>query len=260
MKPSKGHASRQEGKVGEAEALVVDMEEVDLKGALAVAGFIGPGLVAQISVDHMVSSLKMHQVGFIRSRHVPPVAVFIGGKLRHPFRVYSTSDRKAVAILCEVPLPPAALYPVSCAIFDWAEEKGIEEMIVLEGVPTENLLPAERQIYCAAEPGKCRAFEERGVQVADHAFIGGMAGAILGESLTRGVPGVALITQALAFMPDPGGAIRLLEALNSTYGFQIVVKDLIEKEEEIRNKLAEVSRHYKRLKDAEKAAPETMYG
>jgi len=259
LKRSKGSALGRTS-VGGEEALVVELEEVRLKGSLAIAGFIGPGLVAQISIDHMITSLKMHEVAFIRSRHVPPVAVFIGGKLRHPFRVYVTSDRRVVAILCEVPLPSTALYPVSRAILDWAEKKGLGEIVVLEGVPIENILPAERQIFCAAEPGRCKSFEEKGVQMADHAFIGGMAGAILAEGLTRSVPGVALITQALAFIPDPGGAAKLLETLNSTYGFQIEVKDLIEKEEEIRSKLTEVSMRYKRLKDAEKSAPETIYG
>jgi len=241
------------------EACVIDLQEVPLSGSLAIAGFIGPGLVAHISIDHIITNLKMHQVGFVRSRLVPPVAVFIGGKLRHPFRVYAAPDHRTVAILCEVPLPSSALYPVSSGIVDWTERKGIKEIIVLEGIPTENL-PMKRQLFCAAEAGKCRLFEQKGVKVAEHAFIGGMAGAILNEALTREVAGVALLAPALAFMPDPGGAATLLEALNNTYGYSIDVRDLLEKEEEIRNRLAEVSNQYKRLRDMEEKSTTAMYG
>lgn len=243
-----------------AEASVVELEKVDIKGALMISGFIGSGLAASIALDYLISNLKMHQVAFVRSRLVPPVAVFIGGKLRHPFRIYVDKVRKRCCTICEVALTGNALYPIAAAIIDWAEKKGIREIVVLEGMPTEEL-PEGRDLYCAAELGRCKAFEAKGIRVAERGYIGGMAGAILSECLTRDITGVAFITPAVAFLPDPGGAAKLLDGLNTAYGLGVDTTELLAKAEEIKARLREVAEHYQKTKDIEKmkGMPEGLY-
>ena len=82
----------------------------------------------------MIDKLKMEEIAYLRSRHLPPSTVFMQGRLRHPFRLYSNNDGTICAIICEITLRAEGLYDVVSAILDWAEKKGSNEIIVLDGV------------------------------------------------------------------------------------------------------------------------------
>jgi len=50
--------------------------------------------------------------------------------------------------------------------------------------------------------------------------IGGIAGGILNECWTRKITGVAFLTPAIAFAPDPEGAVALIEVINRVYALK----------------------------------------
>jgi uncharacterized protein len=233
------------------EVEIVDVKERDLKEPLVISGFVGAGLVGSIAVDHIINQLKMEEIAYVRSKHLPPAAVFVGGRLRHPFRIYVSQKDDLCAIICEIPLRYEGLYSISSAILDWAKEKGAKEIVVLEGVPVPGL-PKERKAFCVTELGKCEIFKEKGIDTLGKGVIAGMAGAILNECLMREIEGTALLTPTISFMPDPEGAATLIEALNKSHGLGIDTSELLVRAKEIREKLKEIAEHYEKMKASAK--------
>ena len=83
---------------------VFEIKKTVLKSPIVFAGFVGAGLVGPLSVGYMIDKLKMKEIAYLRSRHLPPSTVFMQGRLRHPFRLYSNDDGTICAIICEITL------------------------------------------------------------------------------------------------------------------------------------------------------------
>ena len=235
---------------------IVNVKELGLKEPLVICGFVGAGLVGVIAADHLIEQLKMEEVAYVRSEHLPPAAIFVGEKLRQPFRIYASQKENLYVIICEIPLRYEGLYSISSAILDWAEEKGAKELVVLDGIAAPGL-PEERKPFCVTEYGKCEIFREKGIDPVRKGVIGGMAGALLTESLRRKISGTALLTPAISFLPDPEGASVLIEALNKSHGLKVDTSELLAGAKEIREKLKEIAEHYEKTKGAEE--PERMF-
>ena len=59
------------------EAEIFEINKVNLKNPIIFAGFVGAGLVGPISIGHMIQKLNMKEIGYMRSKHLPPSTVFI---------------------------------------------------------------------------------------------------------------------------------------------------------------------------------------
>ena len=235
--------------IPDVEILQTD-EEAILKKPLVIVGFAGSGLVGGIAVSHIIDQLKMKEIAHLRSQYMPPAVVFMDGKLRHPFRIYSNEEGNLCVVVCEIPLRSHGIYPISSALLDWAEKKKVKELVVLDGVGVRGI-PKKRRSFCVTEPEKLKECEERGVKSAHAGIIHGIVGAILDECLTRKIMGVAFLVPAVAFMPDPEGAATLIETLNHVYNLNIDTKVLLKKAEEIKQKLEEVAKSHQRIKKVE---------
>jgi uncharacterized protein len=192
----------------------------------------------------------MERIAHVSSRYLPPAVVFMDGKLRHPFRIYSDKEGKLCAIICEIPLPSDSSYPIAYKLLDWAEEKGVKELVVLEGIPVKGI-PKERKPFCAAEPEKVKECQEKGVKMIKTGIISGIAGSILNECLTRKIIGLVFLTPAITYIPDPEGAAILIKALNNIYDLKIDIENLLKRGKEIKQKLKEVAKRHQRIRRAE---------
>lgn len=242
------------------EVEIVETEKAELKEPLVILGFAGAGLVGGIAVSYIIDQLGMKKIAHVRSKYMPPAVVFMDGKLRHPFRIYSDDGGKLTAVVCEVPLRSDGSYPIATTLLDWAEEENAAELVILEGAPVRGL-PKKRKSFFAAEPEKRTQYEEQGVTMLSAGIIRGLAGSILNECLTRKITGVAFMVPAISFMPDPKGAAVLIETLNRIYSLDVDTEDLMERAEEIKQKLKEVAERRRRMKKAEekRGMPESSY-
>jgi uncharacterized protein len=232
------------------EVRITQTAEIELKQPLVVVGFAGAGLVGGIAVSHIIDQLKMKEIAHLQSRYMPAAAVFFDGKLRNPFRIHSNREGDFCVVVCEVPLRSYGIYPIASALLDWAEEKNVRELVVLDGVAVRGI-PKKHESFCVAEPEKLKDCEEKGVKSARAGIIQGIAGAILNECLTRKIIGVAFLVPAVAFMPDPEGAASLIETLNHVYDLNINTKVLFQKAEEIKQKLKKVAQRHQTIRKAE---------
>ena len=223
------------------EAEVFEINKVDLKSPLIFAGFVGAGLVGPIAIGHMIEKLEMKEIGYMRSKHLPPSTVFMKGRLRHPFRFYANKEGTVCAVICEITLRMEGVFTIVGAILDWAKEKGSNEIIILDGVASNE---HDQKAYCAAEEDLCRVMADKNINVIPHGFITGIPGGILNECLIREIQGVALLAKANKLLPDPEAAATLIEAVNKMYEMQIDVSDLKKEKERIGAELEELSQKY----------------
>ena len=220
---------------------VFEIKKTVLKTPIVFAGFVGAGLVGPLSVGYIIDKLKMEEIGYLRSRHLPPSTVFMQGRLRHPFRLYSNSDGTICAIICEITLRAEGLYDVVSTILDWAEKKGSHEIVILDGVASAT---HDDKAFCAAEDDLCRVMEDNDIKMIPQGFITGVAGGILNECLVRRIQGVTLLVKANDKEPDPLAAATLVDAVNRAYGMNIDTADLRKEKKRIGADFKELSDKY----------------
>jgi len=220
---------------------VYEIKKTVLKSPIIFAGFVGAGLVGPLSVGYVIDKLKMEEIGYLRSRHLPPSTVFMQGRLRHPFRFYANNDGTICAIICEITLQMQGLYDIISTILDWAEEKGSHEIVILDGVASAT---HDDKAFCAAEDDLCRVMENNNIKMIPQGFITGVAGGILNECLVRKIQGVTLLVKASDKRPDPLAAATLVDAVNRAYHMNIDTTELRKKKKRIGADFQELSDKY----------------
>ena len=220
---------------------VHEIKKTVLKSPIIFAGFVGAGLVGPLSVGYVIDKLKMEEIGYLRSRHLPPSTVFMQGRLRHPFRFYANNDGTICAIICEITLKMEGLYDIISTILDWAEKKGSHEIVILDGVANAT---HDDKAFCAAEEDLCRVMEDSDIKMIPQGFITGVAGGLLNECLVRKIQGVTLLVKASDKKPDPLAAATLVEAVNRAYHMSIDTAELRKKKKRIGVDFKELSEKY----------------
>ena len=219
---------------------VYEIKKTVLKSPIIFAGFVGAGLVGPLSVGYMIEKLKMKEIAYLRSRHLPPSTVFMHGRLRHPFRLYSNNDGTICAVICEITLP-FGLHDIVNTILDWAEKNGSHEIVILDGVASKT---HDGKAFCAAEEDLCRVMESNDINMIPQGFITGVAGGLLNECLMRPIQGITLLVKANDKGADPLAAATLLDAVNRAYGLNINTSDLRKKKKRIGEDFRELSDKY----------------
>ncbi len=220
---------------------VYEIKKTVLKSPIIFAGFVGAGLVGPLSVGYVIDKLKMEEIGYLRSRHLPPSTVFMQGRLRHPFRFYANNDGTICAIICEITLQMEGLYDIISTILDWAEKKGSHEIVILDGVASAT---HDDKAFCAAEDDLCRVMENNNIKMIPQGFITGVAGGILNECLVRRIQGVTLLVKASDKKPDPLAAATLVDAVNRAYQMSIDTTELRKKKKRLGADFKELSEKY----------------
>ena len=227
--------------LGAPDAQVVQTEEVKMKQPLLVCGFPSAGVVGTIAANTIIDQFKMKEIAHIRSKYMPSAAVFIDGRLRHPFRIYASEEHNLLVVTTELPVAEEGMYHVSSILLDWATSIGVKEVVVLDGIPVQGL-PVDRKVLYASEEEKLKDLEaDSEMEMLQKGIITGIAGSILSETLCRSMIGFALLTPAIIMIPDPEGAVKLLSALNRLYKVGVKLEQLQESGDKIRKQMGEVA-------------------
>ena len=134
------------------------------------------------------------------------------------------------------------LYTLVAAILDWAEEKGSNEIVILDGVASDK--PHDDKAYCAAEEDLCRVMQDRGIEMVPQGFITGIPGGMLNECILRKIQGVTLLVKANHKHPDSIAAATLVEAVNKAYQTNIDTTELRKQKEKLGIDFQELSEKY----------------
>jgi uncharacterized protein len=227
---------------------VHEIKKTPVKSPIIFAGFVGPGLAGPLAIGHMIEKMKMSEIGYLRSRYLPPSTVFIQGRLRHPFRFYSNKKGNICCVICEVPLKMDGLYNIASIILDWAQAKGCRELVILDGVASEE---HDSKTFCAAEEDLCRIMQDKEISMISQGFISGIPGSILNECIIRKIRAITLLVKASHAHPDPLAAATLIDSINKVYGTVIDTSELRKQKEKIGTEFRELSEKYKEHRQAD---------
>jgi uncharacterized protein len=197
--------------------------QIKLDDAILVAGFPGPGLVGSMSASYIIEQQKMHQIAYVDSDFIMPGVMYIGGRLRHPFRIYSNDKGDVCVIVCDAPIVLAGIRQILNTVVKWAHEHSVREIMVLEGIASQDIPQNERKPMIMSSDGKSddhgflSRMQKKGPeepQSAHPTFITGISGALLASCLSNGIPCTGILLPAPSGIPDPEGAAILIETAN----------------------------------------------
>jgi uncharacterized protein len=196
-------------------------KKLKLKNPILIAGFPGPGLVGSISTSYIIEHLHMHQIACVESEFIVPGVIYIGGKIRHPFRLYSNEQGNICVLVCEAPIMIQGIHSVLDTVVKWAKENDVKEVIVLEGMPVEGIPDSSRSPMILSSDEKAdnddfykQDREEKNDASSNAAFISGISGGLLSSCLSNGIACKALLITASSGIPDPEGAAILIESIS----------------------------------------------
>lgn len=230
----------------------------DISPEWIVVGFPGHGLVGNIAAKHIIKELDLEWIGSIRSPLIPPVSVFIDGILAYPYRIYGSKDRKLVILIGESPCPPQAYYYLAHAMLEWAMKIGTKQVICLDGFVSGSREEAPDDVYLVAEP---QVYDENSELIKFNfpkphtGFISGLSGAIMNEALLTSIEGFTFLVSVTTPYPDPGGAAKLIEAINKVKQLNIDTSKLLQDAEKIQKSLMELSERNRLLSQGEGIGP-----
>ena len=79
---------------------------------ILIAGFSGPGMVGSIGANYIVEQMHMRQISYVESEFIMPTVIYIGGNLRHSFRIYANDVGNVCVLVCEIPVKSVGIYSV----------------------------------------------------------------------------------------------------------------------------------------------------
>jgi uncharacterized protein len=243
-----------------------------LNSPILIAGFPGPGLVGSISTSYIIDKLNMYQIACVESEHIAPGVIYVGGKLRHPFRLYSNKEGNVCVLVCEAPIMIQGMYSVLNTVMKWGLDNRVKEVMVLDGIAVEGLPDSKRTPMILSSDGKSadaanllhddnnnnndndninltdknrRESPDGAPFYANTAFIGGIAGGLLSACLSNGIACKALLVLASSGIPDPEGAAILLESVAKTTNdetLKIDTQQLREQGANVKRRMEEIMR------------------
>ena len=203
-------------------------------------GFPGMGLAGAIAVQHISEKLELETIGFVEGTAIPPVAVFLDGYLRHPYRIMGKKGSDIAIFIGESAVDAEGAYHIANAVIDWAEKRGAEEIICLDGFGYMN--PSdEGKVYLVAEPEIKVKAEKLKIPPLKSGYIKGFAGAILNKTMISDIDGYAFLVGTRPDLPDPGAAASLIQIVNTYKGISINVDSLNKQSDSIKKKLQELA-------------------
>ena len=230
----------------------------DFQPEWVAVGFPGHGLVGNIAAKHIIQELDLEWIGSIRSPHIPPVSVFIDGILTYPYRIYGSKDLNLMVMIGESPCPPQAYYYLAHALLKWAIEIGTKQVVCMDGfVDTQGKSTAD-SVYLVAES---EIYEKNSEIIAHNfpkphtGFISGLSGAIMNEALLTSIVGYSFLIPVTSSYPDPGGAAKLVQAINKVKNLEIDISPLLEDAERIQQSLIELADRNRQITQDEGLTP-----
>ncbi len=221
---------------------IVEEEGVRLKNPIVIEGLPDVGLVGTIAASYIVEKMKYHEIGYIESDLFPPVMVIHGGELKSPFCLYGDED--VVVVSSEIAVPPNAVYPLTRALADWFSSINAALVISVTGLPVKNRIEIEKPEVFAVGNSEVALKELRAKQVEllQEGFIAGTYAIMLRECYKRDLSAISLLAQCFPVYPDPGAAASAIDSLDKFLQLGIDVKELLEREEEIKLKARDLMR------------------
>ena len=186
-----------------------------------VIGFPTHGLVGSVAASYLVHTLDMSPIAYMVSEEFPPTVVMEEGLVSAPVRFYASKtvcgpDRKCdqlVVTISDIQPPLPLLNELGRTLLDWAEAKGIQLVVAVEGQPIERDIRGDARIVAMANRAAAPLLERYSLPAAS-GVVTGFAGGLLLPAIARPTPVLCLIAQAHKDYPDARAAAKIIETIN----------------------------------------------
>lgn len=226
--------------MSEEEMIFIEKGEIP-KGSTLIVGLPDVGLVGVIALSHIVSSLKMEEVGSIESKMFPPIVVLHGGVPKPSIRIFAKGS--IVAILSEMAIPAGLVVPLAEAIVDWAYKKKVKMILSMGGMAVQNRQDLDKpKVFSAISEKGLEKYLNGITESLEEGYMVGAYAVILKRCSEVGLPGITLLAQTFFNYPDPEAAAATIEVVNKLLNLNVDYSDLLRKGEEIRLRARDVMR------------------
>ncbi|WP_423751596.1 proteasome assembly chaperone family protein [Salinirarus marinus] len=186
-----------------------------------VAGFSSFGLAGLTAVDFLVDHLELEQTGHVAADQLPSITPFEAGTPRHHSRFFSRPDLDLTVFVNELFLPAWAAGPFADALLAWTETNDVEEIAILSGVPFAHGPDEHATFYVATEDYQARRLDGVDVDPMREGFLDGVNASLMSEGMDSSLRTGLFVTPVHAQVPDVEAAIRLIDAFERVYGFDV---------------------------------------
>jgi len=220
----------------------IEYEEKKFENPIVITGLPDVGLVGAIATVHLIRQLKLNEYGYVYYDLIPPVMLLHNGELKAPVRIYTNEN--LIVFISEIALPVQAVLAFSKKIVEWSRNKNAKYIVMLSGLGVPNRLDVdEPKIYGIATTDNAKELlKNHGIETLQEGFIAGANALILRECIKNKFPAILLLSESFMEFPDPAAAASTLKAFGKIFGYEINVKELLDKAEEIRLKARELMR------------------
>jgi uncharacterized protein len=254
-----------------SEVRIVDTREEPLAGAMMVVGFPTHGLVGSVAASYLVHSLDMTLVAYMVSEGFPPTVIMEEGIVSAPVRIYASKlvcgvDRNCdqlLVVISDIQPPMTMLNQLGRVLLDWAEAKGVQLVVAVEGQPIENETRGDARVVAMANRAAAPLLEKYRFDAAN-GVVTGLAGGLLMGAIGRATPVLCLVAQAHKDHPDARAAAKVIETIKPLVPLLVLdTKPLREKareiEGEVRRTLQQTRESMSSMSAAEPEGPGEMY-
>jgi len=203
------------------------------KGAVVINGLPDVGLVGLLAASHIISDLKLREVGAVESDLLPPMIVLHGGLPKAPFRIFSGNG--LVVVISETVIPSSLIRPLAHDLVEWAHAKNAKLMLSLGGMAVPNRQDIDvPKVFAALSTKDLEPQLHGAADVLEEGYIVGAYGLLLRKCAETSLPAITLLTQSHYNYPDPEAAGAALTAVNKILDLKVDVSELLKNGEELR--------------------------
>jgi uncharacterized protein len=194
----------------------------------------------------------MHQIACVESDYIVPGVIYVGGKLRHPFRLYANNEGTVCVLVCESPIMIQGIHSVLDTVMKWALNAKVTEVIVFDGIAIPGMFEGKREPMILSSDGQEAdkanllhddVYDNNKHSLFNTAFIGGTAGGLLSSCLSNGIACKALLIAATNGIPDPEGGAILIESVSKVVeneSLKIDTRELREQGAELKRRMEQI--------------------
>jgi uncharacterized protein len=191
-----------------------------------IAGFSTFGLAGLTAVDYLVNQLGMEATGFVTAAELPAITPFEDGRPRHHTRLFSRESLGLSVLVNELFVPVWAADSFAEAILEWTGAHGVEEVVILAGVPVPHGPEEHKVFYVATDDYRTSRLPNGSIPPMGGGFLDGINASLVQRGMDTDLKVCVYITPVHAQAPDVEAAIRLVEVVEMVYDIDIDVTEL----------------------------------
>lgn len=216
------------------------INDVDIEDSVLIEGLPGVGHVGKLVVEHLTEEFDSTLLREFRSHHFPPQTTVDDEGLIELARaelyhckaddtdlLLLTGDHQSQTI--------EGHYKLSEAFLDSAVDLGLNKLFTIGGIATGEMVEDYRVIGAVNNPSLKDDIEDLGVEFGDEPKSGiiGVSGLLLEFGKDKDIDGACLMGETSGYVVDPKSAKAVSEVLMEALDFEVSVKKLEERAEEM---------------------------